>query len=542
MATIRQKAGDAVRASWLGDRQPRPVGKTSLGNALLPAPEPVAYSNMPSASAETFMWVAEQTRVKRDRKADIDLYETMDETFPEIASALDVYADNSTQVGVTKADASRGADKVVQVVTDNEPLREFLGDVFARLRVDQRAWSLARELCKYGEVFEEIVVNEKLKIDRLKQLPGSHMVRNEDEYGILDPKEAFYQLDSTMERKIAVFEPWEVVHFRLLDRNDRRYGRSILHPIRQVYRQLQMIEDAMVVARLTRAHSRLVFMVDTGTMPPPMAHEHVQKIKNEHKKRRLINPMTGRLAEDYNPITSEEDIFMGLSKGGQSRVDQLYGDLNIGNLADVEYLQNKLYGGLKVPKAYLGIERDVNSRATVTAQDIQFARSVRRIQLSLRHGYHQIADLALVLEAPRSLMRDAEQSTFSITLPAMQTVDEMREWEVLRVQSEVARIWAQELYLDPVQVFTKLLGFTSEQATALFKGKDSPFAELGKNVNSQKAFSAGADKKFGAATKEARDLLHDLFDAVATDDRDGVQVLEDLKWMLDQRTEQNRRD
>jgi hypothetical protein len=463
-------------------------------------------------------------------------------------SALDVYADNSTQVGVTKADASRGADKVVQVVTDNGPLREFLGEVFQRLRLDSRSWPLARELCKYGEVFEEIVVTEKLKLDRLKQLPGHQMIRNEDEYGVIHPRRGFVQLDDSLEQVVATFEPWEVVHFRLLDRNERKYGRSILHPIRQVYKQLQLIEDAMVVARVTRAYSKLVFMVDTGTMPPALAHEHVEKIKNEHKKRRLLDPRTGRLKSDYNPIASEEDIFMGLSKGGQSRVDQLYGDLNIGNLSDVEYLQNKLYGGLKVPKAYLGIERDVNSRATVTAQDIQFARSVRRIQLALRFGFHQVADLALVLEAPKSLSREAANNRFSVTLPAMQTVDEMREWEVLRVQSEVARIWAQELYLDPAFVFTNLLGFSLEQASEVFKGTASPFAvDLGKNVNSQKSFTAGMDKKMGAATKEdlaadprVRDMLHDLFDALATPDRDGVLVIEDLKWLLDTQLEQRR--
>jgi hypothetical protein len=542
---IRQRAGDAVRGSWVGDRNPKPAGQTSVSQAYYNEPRS-AYDTFPSGGAATFSWVQEQTTLKRSRQADLDLYEAMDEGFPEISAALDAYADNATQVGVTRADAARGADQIVQVVTPNEELKQFLSEIFDRLRVDRRAWTLARSMVKNGEEFEEVVVDRTLRVDRVKSLPASHIIRNEDRFGVLDPKKAFVQLDQTFEQEIASFEDWEVVHFRLLTRNDDRYGRSILHPVRRVFKQLQMVEDSMVVARLTRAWSKLVFVVDTGTMPPPLAHEHVERIKQEHKKRRLVDPRTGQLRTDYNPISSEEDIFLGLSKGGQSRVDQLYGDLNIGNLSDVEYFQNKLFGGLKVPKAYLGIERDVNSRATVTNQDIQFARTVRRIQLAMRAGYHQMAELALVLEAPASLRKEIDESRFSVVLPAMQTVDEFREWEIVRVQSQVAQVLSTQLMIDPVFVLCYIFGFSEDQAKKIFQGLDSPFAKLGQNQNALKSIAAGTDKKIGASSTEMLDrpdvqkALHDLLDAVATEDRDGWQVLEDLKWMMDVWSEQRR--
>ena len=544
---IRKTAGDLVRASWIGDRNPSPPSTTSTAQAYLDEPRSI-YSTVPSQGAEMFQFVEGQTRIKRDRMADIQLYNSMDESFAEISAGLDAYADNATQVGVTRADAARGSDQIVQVVTASEPLREFLTVVFERLRVDQRAWSLARDMCKLGEVFEEVVVNQDLHIDRMKQLPASLMVRNEDDYGVLKPQEGFYQMDTTLERKVATFEPWEVVHYRLLDHNERKYGRSILHPIRRVFKQLQLVEDSMVVARLTRAWSKLVFVVDTGTMPPHLAHEHVSKIKAEHKKRRMVDPRTGRLRDDYNPISAEEDIFLGLGKGGQSRVDQLYGDLNIGNLSDVEYLQNKMFGGLKVPKAYLGIERDVNSRATVTNQDIQFARTVRRIQMAMRTGYHQIADLAIVLEAKPGLRKEIENETFSIALPAMQTVDEFREWEIMRVQAQVASIMMSQLYVDPEFVLAHIFGFSLRQAAEIFQGADSPLAQLNTNQNALKSFQAGTDKKIGATTKDTLDLTdprvvetaHVILEAVATDDRDGAQVLEDLRELMEEFEERRR--
>jgi hypothetical protein len=541
---IRKRAGDLVRGSWVGDH-PSPPDETSVAQAYFD--EPRSVHDVPSQAAHLWSWIEQQTRVKRDRKADIELYHSMDDSFAEISSALDAYADNATQVGVSRANAARGADQIVQVVSSSEPLREFLMERFARLRLDARAWPLARDMCKLGEVFEEAVVNQSLHVDRMKQLPSMYMVRNEDEYGVLDPKIGYYQLDETFERKVAEFEPWEVVHYRLLDHNERRYGRSILHPIRRVFKQLQIVEDSMVMARLTRGWSKLVYVIDTGTMPPPMAHEHVEKIKAEHKKRRLVD-YRGQLRSDLNPLMVEEDIFLALGKGGQSRVDQLYGDLNIGNLSDVEYLQNKMFGGLKVPKAYLAIERDVNSRATVTNQDIQFARTVRRIQMAMRAGHHQTADLLLILEGNASLRREIERETFSIALPAMQTVDEFREWETMRVQSQVASAMMTQLWVDPEFVLTYVFGFSEQQAKKIFLGEKSPLAKLDVNTNSQKSFSAGTDKKIGATTKDSLDLtdprvmesIQSLLEAVATDDRDGVTVLADLKWMLDEYDERRR--
>jgi hypothetical protein len=164
---------------------------------------------------------------------------------------------------------------------------------------------------------------------------------------------------------------------------------------------------------------------------------------------------------------------------------------------------------------------------------------VRRIQLAMRVGYHQLANLALVFEAPASLLREAASTKFSVVLPAMQTVDEFREWEIVRVQSQVAQVLTTQLMVDPLFVLSYIFGFSDEQAKKVFLGLDSPFAQLQQDQNSQKSIAAGTDKKIGATANEAMDdpkvrsALHDLLEAVATPDRDGVRVMEDLKWMMD---------
>jgi hypothetical protein len=227
---------------------------------------------------------------------------------------------------------------------------------------------------------------------------------------------------------------------------------------------------------------------------------------------------------DANPINTEEDIFLGISKGSQAGVEQLYGDLNIGNLTDVFYFQDKMLGGIKIPKSYIGIERDINAKATLSQQDIQFARSVRRLQLAMRTGFHELADLLLLLEGNKArLTQESMDARFSIALPAMQTVDEMREWEVTRIQSEVARIWTSDLYLDPYTVYTELLGFTDKKAKEMFQGSQSEFAKMEQNKNEAKSFKSGEDKKFSKKVREA----------IATPERSADQVIEDLRMLVD---------
>lgn len=493
--TVIKKVRDKVDGKIA---RPAPISITTTSDAYARATD-IEFDPFSSHGGGTHSWIKGITEFNRqDRRADIALYDEMDSNSSEINTALDIFADNITQVDGSKDSVVRGGGDIVEFVTDNDALRDLLLEVRDRLKINQRAWGYARDLVKNGEVFEEIVVREDLTVDRLKTLPTARMFRNEDDYGLLKPKSAYVQMDSQYLKPVAVFEDWEVLHTRLLRRNEDPYGTSILKGARRVYKQLQMMEDAMVMARLTRASSRLVYYVDMGNLPPVVAQEQLEKVKSMHRRRRLIG-RDGQLRDDANPMTAEEDIFMAVQSNGKGRVEQLYGDLNISNIGDIEFFQNKLFGILKVPKSYAGVERDISNKSSLTMQDIQFARTIRRVQTAMRYAYNQLFDTAILLEGDR-IEPDAR---YSITMPGMQTLDELREWEMLRIQGEVARIWTQELYLEPRAVYELLLGFTKEQAEKMYIGMESDFAKAEKNVNAAKAFRADQDNKFGAKVREA---------------------------------------
>lgn len=503
MASIRARVG----RSWaVTDYRPSDASDTSTAEAEREGNN----TDIWSGSTNAYEYLEEETSVSNDRRENYEMYEEMDDEYSPVGTGLDIYADNCTQIGMTSDAALQGKGHIVKFISPRDDVLEQLAGLRERVKLDERAWALARSLAKMGDVFEEVVVNQELEIERLKQLPPDRMIRKETRHGLLQSP-AFIQVSKQDRSKaVAAFDDWEVIHYRMQRDNEDKYGTSVLKSVRKLYRKMTMIEDSMVIARLTRANMRMAYYIDTGSLPPPQAREHVNKMKQELRKKRMTNQW-GRLKESANPLTVEEDIFMGVSQNSKGRVEQLYGDLNIGNLTDVEYFQNQFYGGIKVPKSYAGVERDVQGKQTLTMQDIQFARSVRRLQLAMRTGYRQLTELFMALQGSSRLDKRyrRQEPTYAIAMPGMQTQDELREWEMKRVQAEVARYYVQELYLDPVSVYVDLLGFSEVQAQKMFKGKPDEYVAAQRNKNEVKSYNAKADKKLGQAVAEAG-LIPDL--------------------------------
>jgi len=400
------------------------------------------------------------SRLRKDRYRD---FEQMDEEYPEIASALDIYADNATNPKEETGDP-------FWVESDNEKVKKILEECSDRLELKDVIWEIARNISMYGDEFDEVVVDKTPEVARLKYLAPETMFRNEDEYGRLK-EQAYHQRDVTTHVTVAEFEKWQIVQFSNAGRR-KKYGRSVLDPIRRPYKQLQMMEDGMVIGRLTRAHLRYKWLIDVTGMDQKQAQDHLKKVKKDLRKKRTINPVTGKLDVNTNPLTAEEDFFVGVTKDSKADVDVVQGQGNLGDIGDVEHFQNKLFSGLKVPKAYLGLERDINAKATLTEQDIQFARSVRRVQAAVRKGLRQLFDLELILKG--IIVANVE---YSIKFSSISMVDEMRKWQVEKIKAEVARIYGVEIdVLSDEFILSTFLGLSDEQIAQILKNreKDSP--------------------------------------------------------------------
>jgi hypothetical protein len=169
------------------------------------------------------------------------------------------------------------------------------------------------------------------------------------------------------------------------------FGRSILEQIFKVFKQKELLEDAVLIYRVSRAPERRVFKIDVGNMPSHLAMQFVERVKNEMHQRRIPTVTGGgvnMLDASYNPLSINEDYFFPQTAEGRgSSVDTLQGGQNLGEIDDLKYFNNKMARGLRVPSSYLPTGPDDSDRTlndgrvgTALIQEFRFNQYCERLQ------------------------------------------------------------------------------------------------------------------------------------------------------------------
>jgi hypothetical protein len=183
-----------------------------------------------------------------------------------------------------------------------------------------------------------------------------------------------------------------VVHLSLTEGLDRfwPFGQSILENIFKVYKQKELLEDAVLIYRVQRAPERRMFKIDVGNMPSHLAMAFVERVKNEIHQRRIPSLYGGASVVDasYNPLSMNEDYFFPVTSDGRgSSVEVLPGGQNLGEIDDLKYFNNRLARGLRVPSSYLPTGPDDNSTplsdgrvGTAMIQEFRFNQYCERLQ------------------------------------------------------------------------------------------------------------------------------------------------------------------
>jgi hypothetical protein len=184
-----------------------------------------------------------------------------------------------------------------------------------------------------------------------------------------------------------------VVHISLSEGLDNNYpfGNSILESVFKVYKQKELLEDAIIIYRIQRAPERRIFYVDVGNMPAHMAMSFVERVKNEIQQRRIPSSTGGGanvIDASYNPLSVNEDYFFPQTAEGRgSKVETLPGGTNLGEITDLRYFTNKLFRALRIPSSYLptAIDESPNTVAdgkvgTAYIQELRFNEYCKRLQ------------------------------------------------------------------------------------------------------------------------------------------------------------------
>ena len=273
-----------------------------------------------------------------DRYVDFDQMEYT----PEIASALDIYADEMT--------TSSELSPLLTIDCPNEEIKSILRSLYINtLNVEFNLFGWCRTMCKYGDFFLYLDLDEEHGIKNVVGMPPQEIERLEGE-DQTNPNYVQFQWNSGA----MTFENWQIAHFRILG-NDKYapYGSSILEAARRIWRQLILLEDAMMAYRIVRSPERRVFYIDVGNITAPDVEQYMEKVVTQMKRNQVIDPSTGRVDLRYNPMSIDEDYFIPVRGGQSSRIESLPGGTYTGDIDDVKYLRDKLFSALKIHPAYL---------------------------------------------------------------------------------------------------------------------------------------------------------------------------------------------
>jgi hypothetical protein len=363
-------------------------------------------------------------------------YEVMDGD-PIVASVLDIVADEST--------LKNGAGEILAIKSADENIQRILYNLFYDvLNIEFNLWGWIRSMCKYGDFYLHMHIAEKYGVYQVIPLNVYNVLREEG----LDPKNPSYVqfrvepnasytgVLGGLDNNDMVFENYEVANFRLLgDYNFLPYGRSYIEPARKIFKQLALMEDAMLIHRILRAPQRRVFYTDTGNIPPNEIPAFMEKLKGQTQRTPMVDPKTGEYNLRYNMMTVNEDFYIPVRGGNTStKIDTLPG-LEYNAIDDVVYLRDKMLSAMKVPKAFLGYEADVEGKSTLAQQDIRFARTIERIQRIVVSELTKIALVHLYAQG----YNDENLTNFELELTTPSIVYDQERVALMKEKVELAK-------------------------------------------------------------------------------------------------------
>ena len=375
---------------------------------------------------------------------------------PEIASALDIYADEVT--------AKNEHGEVLQIITKDDEIKQVLETLFYDiLNIEYNIWSWVRNLVKYGDFILFVDASEENGILNMLPIPINEIEREEG----YDKKDPFAVRFRWLTQGNMILEAWQVVHVRLLGNdNFLPYGSSMVEPARRIWRQLILIEDAMLVYRIVRSPERRVFKIDVGNIPPDQVPVYIDQVKGAMKRQQITDPSTGRVDLRYNPLSVDEDYFIPVRGDKSSDISTLAGGQFTGDIDDVQYIQNKMFGALKIPKAYLSYEAELGSKATLAQQDVRFARTIDRIQKIVVSELNKIAIIHLFLNG----YKGEDLVNFELKLANSSIIAEQQYLELWRTKLEIAGS-AQEGVFDREFIWKNIFKLSDEEIDRIREGK-----------------------------------------------------------------------
>jgi len=398
-------------------------------------------------------------------------YDAMD-TDAIISSALDIIADECT--------LKNDMGEVLQIRSSDEDTQKILYNLFYDvLNIEFNMWSWIRQMCKYGDFFLKLEIAEKFGVYNVIPYTAYHIERQEN----YDPKKpaevrfafspdgyaggsGYYGIggqgtnSSRKNDKNIYFDNYEMAHFRLItDVNYLPYGRSYLEPARKLYKQYILMEDAMLIHRIVRAPEKRIFYINVGSIPPNEVENFMQKTINTMKKTPFIDPQSGEYNMKYNQQNILEDFYIPVRGNDSATKIEPTKGMEYTAIEDVVYLRDKLFAALKVPKAFMGYEKDLTGKATLAAEDIRFARTIDRIQRIILSELNKIALVHLYTQG----YRNEQLTNFELSLTTPSIIYDQERIALMKEKVDLSRNLMETKLLPTDWIYDNIFHLSEDQ-------------------------------------------------------------------------------
>ena len=395
-------------------------------------------------------------------------YDLMD-TDAIVASALDIVADECT--------LKNDMGEVLQIKSADDDIQQILYNLFYDvLNIEFNLWAWTRQMCKYGDFFLKLEISEKFGVYNVIPYSAYHIERQEN----FDPEhpskvifnynpEGIYGGSSsgyyTSPNQPAAantiqFDNYEIAHFRLVsDVNYLPYGRSYIEPGRKLFKQYSLMEDAMLIHRIVRAPEKRIFYINVGSIPPNEVENFMQKTISTMKRTPLMDEKTGEYNLKYNMQNIMEDFYIPVRGNDQAtKIDTTKG-LDYAGIEDVEYLREKLFAALKVPKAFMGYDENLSGKATLAAEDIRFGRTIDRLQRILLSELYKIALVHLYAQG----FRDEQMTNFTLDLTTPSIIYDQEKIALMKEKVDLASQIMENKLLPTDWIYNHIFHFSEDE-------------------------------------------------------------------------------
>lgn len=453
--------------------------KDSLGNVL-----ETAISNGEIVDLAT---LNQFRNIGTDRNSQYRMYDEM-ATDSILSAALEIYADESTQYN-TNGD-------IIWAESENPTIAKFANKIIEDLQLNDHAWSYVYNLVKYGDIFLQLFTDSDIlddpltkrlnltDIDVVKDRKGSQlenyveMVDNPASLfdiqtrgktvGFVEvelpdnsdqgPKLINYSFNNT-DNNLKIHDPKKFVHITLGETSTRfpetltltfgtgdeaktvsykvKRGKSILHDLYKIYREIQLMEDSLLLNRVTRSSIIRLLQIEVGDMPKAQVDELLRRFKRMIEQKNFMDKGQGTFTSAANPGPIDNVLYIPTREGkGQVSMSNLGGDVDVKAITDVDYFKNQEYGALKIPKMFLGDTDDAagfSGGTSLTKLDSRFARTIKRVQKSIITG---ITTLINLFALDRGLTEYINNFTIKMTSPA--TTEDSERDEMLDTRLNIA--------------------------------------------------------------------------------------------------------